>query len=127
MRHVARLLALALLLACGGADSLAPASATRVDLGPRFSAAWEAVEQCSGLVGNREAVAVFSVPGDFIMLDGRRVIAYWSSASNSIYIASFYLTSDPLLRHEALHALLRSGSHPAEYFEAKCRALVGGR
>lgn len=125
MRHPARLLALAVLLACSGADPLAPADAVRIELGPRFAAAWEAVEQCSGLTGQREAVTVYAVPGDFIMLDGRAVLAYWSPATNSIYIAAFYLTSDPLLRHEALHALIYSGEHPPAYFVAKCGSLVG--
>lgn len=127
MSHAARLFLLAALLGCGGADSLAPADAVRIELGPRFSAAWSAVEECSGLTGRREAVAVFSVPGDFIMLDGRAVLAYWSPASNAIYVAQFYVTSDPVLRHEILHALLRSGDHPPEYFEEKCGALVGSR
>lgn len=120
-----RLLAVAVLLGCSGADPLAPDNATRIDLGPRFAAAWQAVEQCSGLTGQRDAVKLFSVPGDFVMLGGRRVLAYWSPASNAIYVASFYVTSDPLLRHEALHALIYSGEHPAAYFVAKCGSLVG--
>lgn len=119
-----RLLALFAMLACS-ADPLAPVGAARVDLGPRFTAAWQAVQGCSGLSGRSEAVAVFSVPGDHIMLDGRKIVAYWTSSSNSIYVASFYLTSDPVLRHEILHALLHRGDHPPAYFIEKCGALVG--
>lgn len=125
MTHPARLLALALLLGCSGTDSLAPASATRVELGPRFTQAWAAIEECSGRTGRSKAVAVFSVPGDFITLSGSPVIAYWSSRSNTIYIAAFYVASDPVLRHEILHALLQSGSHPDMYFADRCGALVG--
>lgn len=124
MTSPARMLALVALLACSG-DPLAPTGATRVDLGPRFAAAWSAVEECSGLTGEREAVAVFSVAGDHIMLNGRRVLAYWSPATNSIYVAEFYLTSDPVLRHEVLHSLLHNSEHPPAYFVTRCGALVG--
>lgn len=93
------MLSLVVCLGCNAADALAPAGATRVELGPRFAAAWRAVEGCSGLAGNPHGVAVFSVQEESIRRDGRAVVAYWSPATNSIYVASFYLTSDPVLRH----------------------------
>lgn len=112
-------------LGCGGVEMLEPAGATAVDLGARFAAAWQATEQCSGLAGEPAGVPVFSVPGDHILLDGRPVVAYWASTTNSIYIASFYLPSDPVLRHEILHSLLRTGGHPREYFVTRCGSVVG--
>ena len=89
---------------------------------------WKALEECSGKLGDLSAVTWLSTPGYLLRIEGAVYSGYWLRDRNAVIFGEDLLaTADRgghLIRHELLHALLQTGSHPTEYFGRKCRRLV---
>jgi hypothetical protein len=52
------------------------------------------------------------------------VAAYWSSASNRIVLAGYFVGDGRTVRHEMLHALLGTDGHSPDYFQGSCAGVV---
>jgi hypothetical protein len=107
--------ALVLLPACRDGPTV-PAGAVRFDPPARFRALWTETEQCAGRRRPFDAVRWYQVPDVWeVTTNGRRVAGFYNIAGDYVVIAGAYMTSDPLVRHEALHAILDEPGHPAEF------------
>jgi hypothetical protein len=87
---------------------------------------WAVTEACSGVQGDFSAIQWYSVPPDANLgsTEGGDIDAYWSSPSNRIVVRQTYALQGILIRHEMLHALLKSGGHPRLYFLERCSGTV---
>ena len=109
--------AVALLLsACAEGPTLPPA-AVQFDPPQRFQALWAETEACAGTQRPFAAVRWYQVPDawEVTTYDGRRVAGFYDLRRDLVVIAGAYMTSDPLIRHEALHAILDRPGHPIEF------------
>lgn len=115
-------------LACG-------AVACRVAVSPAFPADavpmeplapyhtwWSLVETCSGLSGDFSDVRWYLSSG--VADDGRTYSGAWVTDGNRIVLAAGHETDGGTVRHEMLHALVRRGGHPREYFVNRCGPLT---
>jgi hypothetical protein len=90
---------------------------------------WSEVEACSGISGDFDDISWYVVPGENpFQVKGfdRPVAGYWDGAADRIVILQWVPSVKHLVRHEALHALIRLRGHPAEYFVERCGSLVIG-
>lgn len=86
---------------------------------------WHMTQACAALPGNFDSIEWYVVPGaTTIRHDGRDVSGYWSSVGNRIVMAEEVWLSGSLVRHEMLHALLRSGEHPRSEYLERCGGVV---
>src|SRR5215216_6401071 len=108
--------ALALLSACGEGPTL-PTGAVRFDPPEHFRVLWEETEQCSGAWRPFADVRWYQVPDAWEVTtpEGTRVAGFYDLHGERVVIAGAYMTSDPLIRHEALHAILDRPGHPVEF------------
>ena len=112
--------ALALLLAlaaCGDGGPTVPGGAVPFEPPSRFRALWAETERCAGVRRPFAAVRWFQLPDawEVTTTDGQRVAAFYDLAADHIVIAGAYLESEPLIRHESLHAILDRLGHGAEF------------
>jgi hypothetical protein len=119
----------ALLFALLGCSSLVdpPLPPNSVSLTPPaiYSTWWNIVQNCSGIAGRMADIKWYQVQNTtFINTDGKVATGYWSSASNQIVLASGSLLDGGTVRHEMLHALVRSPGHPRSAFLDKCAGIV---
>lgn len=106
-------------------DPALPSSAERFAPPPVYARWWTLVESCSGISRPLGAVQFYRVPNTSTISDGSdSVSGYWSSASNRIVLAERVAGTGGIVRHEMLHALVRRGGHPPEYFQGRCRGVV---
>jgi hypothetical protein len=119
-------LALPLLQACDLTGPALPAGAERFVPPTVYEQWWQLTEECSGKSGNFADVGWYHVAGaDMIPLgDGTSVNARWDASENRIILAGDTEFAGDLVRHEMLHALLRSGGHPRNAFIARCGGVV---
>ncbi|HEX3534975.1 MAG TPA: hypothetical protein VHT23_12185 [Gemmatimonadaceae bacterium] len=91
-----------------------------------FETWWQEVEQCSGQAGDFAAVSWYYVPGagSFVVGTDPEAVGLWQSSTNSITLAQAFREYAPVVRHEELHAILKRGDHPPEYFQDKCGSIV---
>jgi hypothetical protein len=107
-----------------------PAGAVPFEPPAVYAIWWTQVESCAGfsglLSGSYSSVRWYQVPGaTAFFLDGPEPIqGRWSADGNTITLAGRLVDDSMLVRHEELHALLRSGDHPSLYFVTRCGALV---
>lgn len=123
----AALLALVAGVSCGHlVDPALPGDAEQFVPPPVYTAWWAMVEECSGLQGSLESIQWFSVPGELSdpSNPAEPVDAYWSAASNRIVLNSNDTVAGNIVRHEMLHALVRSKGHPRSQFLEKCGGIV---
>lgn len=120
------LAAIAFAVACGGlVDPPFPATATRFGTPPVYARWWAMTTTCSGISGSLEKVKWYVVPGvTQFTLSRETVSAYWTEASNSIVIADSSLLDGSVVRHEMLHALVRTSGHPRSAFLDHCLGVV---
>jgi hypothetical protein len=89
-----------------------------------YLAWWQIVEECSGKRRPLDAVRWYQVRPGELTIRGESAAGAWFVSGNRIVLSSWVLREGGLVRHEMLHAILETGSHPAEYFERKCGAEV---
>ena len=83
---------------------------------------WAKTEACSGRHGELGQVAFYAVdaPSGAIKLGKEVAHAWWVRNGNRIYLPANALGEEWLVRHEMLHALLQTGTHPPEVFIDAC-------
>lgn len=87
---------------------------------------WDITQTCSGLRGDLGDVEFRVLPGSATLPDGGATGTYYWNG-NVIVLAESVARDGRVVRHEMLHALLRTvqiGGHPKQYFEARCGGLV---
>jgi hypothetical protein len=57
-------------------------------------------------------------------VNGNDVVAYWTQAGNQIVLTAPIVLDGAAVRHEMLHALIRTGGHPRDQFLGKCAGVV---
>ncbi len=121
-----RLWGMAVLL-CSGAVSCAldvhsdfPATAVPFATPQLFRAWWQVVEECSEKSRPLDAVRFYQVERGELAIRGETAAGAWFVSGNRIVLVSWASREGALVRHEMLHAILETGSHPAEYFRGKC-------
>jgi hypothetical protein len=119
-------LALPLLAACDLTGPALPAGAVQFVPPAVYQQWWQLVEACSGSAGSFAGVLWYRVPGvgAIPLGDGTSVNARWDASQNRIILAGDTEYAGDLVRHEMLHALLRSGGHPRKAFIARCGGVV---
>jgi hypothetical protein len=123
----AGILALLAGISCGRlVDPPLPADARLFVPPPVYSRWWAMVEECSGLRGSLDKVQWYSAPEELSNPDnsGDRVEGYWSRASNRIVLSRNRTIDGAVVRHEMLHALVRSGGHSRRRFLQECGGVV---
>jgi hypothetical protein len=89
----------------------------------QYATWWHTVEACSGRVGDLSTVDWYYTDG-VIRVDGQDYDGYWFESGNRIVISNSAVYYGSVVRHEMLHALLRSGGHPRQYFVDLCGAVA---
>jgi hypothetical protein len=116
-------------LSCRDATSPVPPDARQFTPEPVFRDWWRQMEECSGHQAPFDDVRWFVVPGeDPFPAPGvdHLVFGYWHARENLIVLLQFLPNSRaPVIRHEALHAILRTADHPPLYFETLCGPTIG--
>lgn len=112
--------------ACGHlTDPPLPMDAEQFPLPPVYARWWAMVESCSGLTGSLDAIEWYAAPGPLTDPgSGDAINGYWSLASNRIVLDVNDTIDGALVRHEMLHALVRSAGHPRRYFLERCGGVV---
>lgn len=106
-------------------DPALPTTATLLVPPPVYSKWWALAESCSGVSRPLENVTWFVVPGvSSFLLNKEAVSGYWTGASNRIVLAESSVLDGAVVRHEMLHALIRTSGHPRSAFLGKCAGLV---
>ena len=123
----APLLALVAGIACGHlTDPPLPENAALFAPPPVYAKWWAMVESCSGLGGSLENVQWYSTtsrlrdPND----NDEAIAGYWSLAGNRIVLFANDTIAGAIVRHEMLHALIRSAGHPRSAFLQACGGVV---
>jgi hypothetical protein len=123
----ASLLALVAGISCGHlTDPPLPENALPLTPPPVYAGWWAMVEACSGIDGSLEGIHWFSTLGQLQdPNDNADAIAgYWSLAGNRIVLSTSDTIAGGVVRHEMLHALLRSTGHPRSAFLQACGGVV---
>jgi hypothetical protein len=122
-------LAAALAGACDratGPDPYFPAGAVRLDPLPViYGQWWRDIEACAERHASFDGVRFYVLPG-VAGWDQRDVFLYgaWTPRGNRITVGELVRLHPGVVRHEMLHAVLRRGDHPPEYFGTRCGAFV---
>ena len=128
LQTLARRAALILFLVegCDPTGSLLPPGAEPFTPPRVYEQWWQLTEQCSGLTGSFAAVSWYRVPGvaDIPLGDGTLAGGEWDEGANRIVLAGNEELSGDLVRHEMLHALLRTPGHPRAAFISRCGGTV---
>lgn len=91
-----------------------------------FAKWWAMVESCSGLSGSLENIQWYSTLGDLRDPNDNdaSIAGYWSLAGNRVVLTTSDTIAGGVVRHEMLHALLRSQGHPRASFLQACGGIV---
>ena len=79
---------------------------------------WNETQNCTGLRGNFHRIRWFSVPEFFVTnpLTLETGAAWWGEP-HSIWVSSYFMLEERLIRHEMVHDLLGSaGTHDSPFF-----------
>lgn len=120
-------LALVALASCESPTEPLPSGAVAIDPVPsQYRTWWQEMEVCSGRTGDFDAISWYYVPNALVFRVGSNpnVKGYWQPYHRSITLAGLNMYDDYLVRHEALHAILRTADHPPLYFVDKCGSLL---
>ena len=94
---------------------------------PQYALWWSLAETCSGLKRDFSEIRWLSDPSSAVRTQAGSadtVVGEWFDATSSIVLARDYLANAAVVRHEMLHALLRSSGHPAVPFRDGCAGYV---
>lgn len=106
-------------------DPALPLNAVRFSPPPVYTRWWAMTEACSGASRSFASVSWFIVPeAARIPFNNDQVEGYWSLASNQIVLAGAAQLRGGNVRHEMLHALIRSSGHERSQFLGKCAGTV---
>lgn len=93
---------------------------------PHFARWWRMTEACSGRRGDFAAIDWYIVPDAYsVRARGESMAAYWYPAQDRIVVAGRWIADGAVVRHEMLHALLRTDGHPRAEFRDACGGVVG--
>jgi hypothetical protein len=114
------------LAACESMAPRLPPGAQRFTPPSIYQQWWALTEQCSGRSGNFADVRWYRVPGaiDIPLGDGTMVNGLWKPDGNEIVLAGESELAGDLVRHEMLHALLRTPGHDRSEFVGRCGGTV---
>lgn len=114
------------LATCGGlVDPDLPWDAAAFPPPAVYATWWKMTEACSGTVGSLDAVSWYLTP--YSLADprgGQPISGYWSAASNRIVLAGAASLDGGAVRHEMLHALVRTPGHARNQFLGACAGVV---
>lgn len=116
-------LAIGMSVACTLPTAPLPDGAQQITPPLSYAVWWQQVESCAERSGSYRAVTWYSVPAiqdQGFVHRGRLVTGVWLAHRNRILLSDFALQSPRIVRHEMLHAILRTGSHPPDYFFRRC-------
>jgi hypothetical protein len=105
-------------------------AAVPVEPPARYREWWRQVESCSGKSRSIDSVAGwYAVLDTVIFVGGRPYAAVYFGQSDELFFARRFLYQPFIVRHEMLHALLRTPAndsvrHPDEFFRTRCGAFV---
>jgi hypothetical protein len=114
-------------ISCGGlTDPALPPDAQLFVAPPVYARWWAMMESCSGLRGSLDQISWYSTPSPLQNPENAEeyIEGYWSRASNRVVLISNDTVDGGTVRHEMLHALVRTGGHPRAMFLQKCGGLV---
>jgi hypothetical protein len=124
----AAILLLLALTECSDPTGIAfPSDAMPLSTRPvQYATWWGMIEACSGVRGDLGAVRWYAAPGGAFTVEpnGKPYDGYWFGDGNRIVLAGDAVGNGATVRHEMLHALLRTGAHPSQYFRERCGPLV---
>ena len=105
-------------------------AAVPVEPTARYREWWRQIESCSGKSRSIDSVAGwYAVLDTVIFVGGRPYAAVYFGQSDELFFARRFLHQPFIVRHEMLHALLRTPAsdsvrHPDEFFRTRCGVLV---
>jgi hypothetical protein len=106
-------------------DPALPSTATLYVAPSVYQKWWTMAETCSGVTRPLANVTWFYIPGVSLFQLGNQVVSgYWSAASNRIVLADNSRLDGTVVRHEMVHALIRTSGHPRSIYLEKCAGVV---
>ena len=106
-------------------DPALPSTAAVFVAPPVYTRWWALAESCTGVRRPLANVTWFVVPGvSLFQLGDQDVSGYWTAGSNRIVLADNSRLDGAVVRHEMVHALIRTSGHPRSTFLEKCAGLV---
>jgi hypothetical protein len=126
-RFGSAILAFAAGISCGQlTDPPLPIDAELFVPPPVYATWWKMVESCSGFHGSLDQIQWYATAGP--LRDPQNsddpIVGYWSRASNRIVLVRDDTVEGAVVRHEMLHALVRSSGHPRSAFLENCGGVV---
>jgi hypothetical protein len=103
-----------------------PDRAVAMQAPAQYAAWWRLTEECSGRTIDTRAIHWYSYPGTNVpfVFDGDSAQGVWLPDDNAIIVSSAFIADGQLVRHEMLHALLHTASHPRDAFRVTCGGIV---
>lgn len=99
--------------------------AVRFEPPPVYAEWWADTERCSGHTGDMRRISWYVVPdADVFVYGGTATNGLYDQASEEIVLAGRQASVAGTVRHEMLHALIRTSGHPREFFAEKCAGVV---
>lgn len=107
-------------LALGACSSFEPSGDTPFEPPAIYKEWWGKTEACAGLQGDFGSLRWYRVDGHSFACPDGACVGWWAS-SGRIYLAGDWTRDEMVVRHEMLHALIRSGRHPNPPFGTPCQ------
>jgi hypothetical protein len=128
-RAVIGVIAAAAVVAAGACihvtDATLPVGAQALEPPEVYARWWALTSECAATTGDLSAVQWYVVPNARTLpVNGRDVAGYWAEAGNQIVLTAPIVLDGGAVRHEMLHALIRTGGHPRDQFVVKCAGVV---
>jgi hypothetical protein len=103
-----------------------PTNASRFTPPSIYREWWSLTQHCSGRNGSFDAISWYILPDARTLPGTHELNGAWFAAGNRIIIsgADDGVAAGDLVRHEMLHAILKSGAHPRDVFVGRCGGVV---